>query len=156
MKTIPSDIYIKIQQLNQNVKNQLLKQGVVVPVKTNNGSVRIGRFYIKRLDTGFYSIIDYRNESIVKNINLPQTAALLANKLALGKWIDDQILQCDASYGHALFEEELHIKLADSSMKKQDINRAELMLTKSSIAKSKKEKCRKEILLGFEKLMRFR
>lgn len=156
MKAIPKDIYKKIQEIDRDVKEQLFRQGMVVPVKSNDGSIRVGRYSIKKLETGFYSVLDFRNEPIIDNINLPQTAAILANKLALGKFVDSKILNYDASYGHALFEEELHIKLATSLIKKQDMDRADLMFTKSAIAKSKKEKYKKEINAGFEKLMKFR
>jgi hypothetical protein len=156
MKQIPFDIYQTIKKINHDVKKQLMRKGVVVPVQTNDGAIRIGRYSIKKLETGFYSIVNYRNEAVVDNINLPQTAAILANKLALGKWLDDQLLKSDAGYGHALFEEELHTKLGKSFIKKNDLDRAELMFTKSAIAKAKKDRFKKEIDSGFEKLMNIR
>lgn len=156
MKQIPKEIYSKIKLLNKDVKQKLLSQGVVVPVRNKDGTIKVGKFIIKRLETGFYSILDYRYEQIINNINLPQTAAVVANKLALGKWLDDTLLSCDTRYGHALFDEELHKKMGHSLIQKKDIDRAELMFTKSEIAKRKKEKYKKEIDLGFMKLMNFR
>jgi hypothetical protein len=156
MKTTPSEIYVKIKQLNQDVKEKLKRQGVVVPVRKNDGTIQIGNYLIKREPTGYYSIINYRNDVIVGNINLPQTAAITANKLALGKWVDDDILRADAAYGHALFDEQVHKRLAERSLQSNDVDKAAMMFTKTAIDKYKKEQNKLEVTKGFEKLMRFR
>ena len=88
---------------------------------------------------------------MVDKINLPQTAALLANGLELGRWLDNTILQKDRTYGYALFEETLYRQHADTNMKK-DIDRAQVMLTKSQLNRVKKESCKRDILQSFEKL----
>ena len=75
---------------------------------------------MRLVKTGFYSILNYCNDVVVDYINLPQSAALLANRLALGKYMDDNILIADRSYGHALFEEELHKLHQDDLKKKMD------------------------------------
>lgn len=156
MKLLPTEIYQKLKQLDQDVKENLKRQGIVVPVQDKDGTIKIGYYKIAKNKKGFYSVIDYRNEVVVDNINLPQTAAVLANKLALGKYIDDYILDADRRYGHALFEEQLHEKLATRNIKKNNIDYADLMFTKAKISRFKKEKYRVEIAKGFEKLMRFR
>ena len=156
MKLTTAEIYSKIQDLNRDVKEELKRQGVVVPLRKKDGSIQLGRFFIKKGKDGFYSILDFRNEAIVSKINLPQTAAVLANKLALGKWIDDEILYADARYGHALFEESLHRRMAENSLKSSNFDKAEVMYTKLAISKHKKEQFKKEINFGFEKLLRFR
>jgi hypothetical protein len=156
MNQTPNDIYQKIKDLGKDVKERLKTRGIVVPSKTKEGLIRVGYYKIQKAKSGFYSILDYSNEVIVDNINLPQTAALLANKLALGKLLDDDLLRIDQRYGHALFEEELHSTLAEKSLISKNIDRAEVMYTKRNIAKYKKEQCRKAIFFGFEKLMRFR
>lgn len=156
MKQIPNDIYQKVKQLGQDVKERLRSQGIVVPTKTEDGAIRVGHFKIKKSRSGFYCILNYRNDVVVDHINLPQTAALLANKLALGRWIDDSLLVADQKYGHALFEEELHKLMAEKNIKSNNLDRADVMFTKFKIAKHKKEEHRKVILNGFEKLMQFR
>lgn len=156
MKTAPDNIYEKIQQISASVKENLKRQGIVVPNKKDDGSIQVGKFFIKKDGTGFYSIVDYRNEAIFEKINLPQTAAIIANKLALGKWVDDDIINADTRYGHALFEETLHKQMAERSLKSNNLDKAEMMFTKYSISKYKKEQHRSEVVKGFEKLMRFR
>ena len=156
MKQIPNDLYHKIEMLDNDVKEKLRKQGIVVPVRSNNGSVRIGRYSIEKLKTGFYSVTNYRGEMVVENINLPQTAALVANRLALGKPFDDEIVMVDRRYGHAEFDELVHNQLADKNIKLKDYDKAEVMLAKSAVAKYRKDEFKKTITKGFEKLLKFR
>lgn len=156
MKQIPNDLYQKIEMLDTNVKEQLRKQGIVVPVRSNNGSVKIGRYSIEKNKTGFYSVTNYRGEMVVENLNLPQTAALVANRLALGKSFDDEIVTLDKRYGHAEFDELVHNQLADKNIKLKDYDKAEVMLAKSSVAKYRKDEFKKTITKGFEKLLKFR
>lgn len=156
MKQPTEDIYAKIQQLNLNVKEKLLQQGIVVPVKKTDGTVQVGNYLIKKHKSGYYSVVNFRNDVVVDNINLPQTAAIQANRLALGKWVDDGILSADAGYGHALFDEILHKQLAEKSLKLKNLDKAEMMYTKYAIDKHKKEQHKSAVDRGFEKLMRFR
>jgi hypothetical protein len=156
MKQAPNDIYQRVKQLGQNVKDRLKSQGIIVPSKTEDGTIRVGYFKIKKSQTGFYRVLDYSNDIVIDHINLPQTAALLANRLALGKCIDDVLLSADRSYGHALFEEELHKQIAEKNIQSNNLDRADIMFTKFKIDKHKKEEHKKVILNGFEKLMRFR
>lgn len=156
MKHNPDDIYQKFTQLSKDVKERLKSQGIVVPSKTGNGVIQVGHYTIKKTKSGFYTILNYSNDPVVELINLPQTAALLANKLALGKWIDDVLLDADRGYGHALFEEELHLALAERNIKLNNLDRADVMYTKFNIAKHRKEQHKKTIFNGFDKLMRFR
>lgn len=156
MNQTSNEIYLKIQKLGRDVKEELRRQGIIVPVKKKDGSIQVGHFRIKKTQTGFYSVVDPKNEVIIDRINLPQTAAVLANRLALGKWLDDNILTADTRYGFALFDEELHKQLAEKNLKSNNVDKADMMYTKSAIAKHKKEQYKFEINKGFEKLMRFR
>jgi hypothetical protein len=70
MKQTPDDIYQKVKQLGLDVKEQLKRQGIIVPTKTPDGSIRVGYYTIKKNKTGFYSILNYSNESVVEFINL--------------------------------------------------------------------------------------
>jgi uncharacterized protein YqgQ len=155
MKITSDEIYLKIQQISTDVKEKLKRQGIVVPIKKRDGSIQIGSYSIRKDSNGFYSIVDFRNEVIINRINLPQTAAIQANRLALGKYIDDDILQADTKYGHAYFDEELHTHLAERCLQKKDLDKAEMMYTKSGIAKHKKNQHLYEVRKSFEKLMRF-
>jgi hypothetical protein len=154
MSKISDHLYTKIEKVASTVKEDLRKKGIVIPIKNKNGSITIDRFTIIKEKTGFYVIKDQRNEVVVQGINLPQTAALLANGLALGKWIDTDLYNVDQSYGYKLFETELFQKSAGISLKNNNIDRAELMFTKATIASSKVEQFKKQIINSFEKLRR--
>lgn len=156
MKLTSTDLYKKIKEINNQVKENLRKKGLIVPFKNSLGDVIVGRFKIVKSKEGFFKIVDYGNEVIIDKINLPQTAVILANKLALGKFIDDQILSADRNYGHAFFEETIQKKIAIKCLQKKDLDRADLMFTKAHIAKSKKESSKSRIVLGYEKLMHMR
>jgi hypothetical protein len=53
---------------------------------------------------------------------------MLANRLALGRYLDDELLDADRRYGHALFEEELHLTLAERSIKSNNLYFAPIYL----------------------------
>jgi hypothetical protein len=154
MTNIPEDLYNKIVKLSSDVKKDLMSKGVVIPVKNDDGTVNVGYFTIvKDRNTGCYSITDRSGEVVVKQINLPQTAAITANNLALGKFRDANLLDADRRYGYALFDELLHKKAVEKSNKKS-LEYFDLMLTKSLIAKAKKEKYKQDVVKSFEKLIK--
>lgn len=154
MKPLTNDVYSKIEQLGKDVKEKLRQKGIIVPLKSKDGSINVGHFSIKKKKDGFYCILDFEKEVLIDRINLPQTAAVIANQLALGKLTDTDLLNADTGYGYALFEEELHTKLADRNLKSKSFDRADMLLTKSRIAGYKKEEYRRTVIKGFDKLIR--
>ena len=154
MKQQNNDVYLKIEQLNKNSKEKLLQQGVVIPIKNNNGTISVGNFTIKRNKDGFYSILDFEKDIVIEKINLPQTAAILANRLALGKFINDEILDADRQYGYASFEEELHDRLVEKCLTLKSLDKVDIMTVKSKISKHKKEEYMKIVIRSFDKLMK--
>ena len=155
MKLSPTDVYSKIEQLSRDAKSKLLQQGVVVPIKGKDGIIKVGNYSIKRKKDGFYCVMDFEREIIIDRINLPQTAAVVANRLALGKYVEDEVVNADTGYGYALFDEELHTKLAEKNIQSNMLDRADVMFTKSKISKYKKEQCMKTVMRSFNKLMQF-
>lgn len=150
MKTISKEIFKKIFSVSQDVKNTLEKKGIAIPVQNDDGSINFGDYTVKKNDSGLYNILDYGNRSVVENINLPQTAILLANGLALGKFLDDAIVSLDRKYGYALFEESRYQDII--SKKSSSGDKIDLCLAKTSVLKLKKDEFRKQILSKFEKL----
>jgi hypothetical protein len=155
MKQLSNDVYSKIEQLSKDAKSKLLQQGIVVPIKGKDGIIKVGNYSIKRKKDGFYCIMDFEKEVIIDRINLPQTAAVVANRLALGKYVEDEIVNADTAYGYALFDEELHTKLAEKNIQSNLLDRADVMFTKSKISKHKKEQYMKTVMRSFNKLMQF-
>lgn len=151
MKPITDDLYKKIVKVSDEVKKELRRKGLVIPIDNDDGSISVGNFRIVKERTNFYSIVDFEGERVVERINLPQSAIMLANTLALGLHIDSRIEQLDKSYGYALFEEQLHEQAVKNSHKKS-LDYFDLMLTKCMIARAKKEDYKREIINSFEKL----
>ncbi len=153
MKNLTDEVYKKIVRLSDEVKKDLRSKGIIVPSKNDDGTISVGLYKIvKKLD-GFYAIVDQWNDVIVDNINLPQTAIILANNLALGKFKDTNIINADKHYGYALFDEMLHQRAVEKSAKKS-IEYFDVMLTKALIAKAKKERYKQDVVKSFEKLIR--
>jgi hypothetical protein len=155
MKLQPNDLYSKIEQLSKNSKAKLLDQGVVIPIKNKDGTISVGNYTIKRKKNGFYCILDFEKDVLIDNINLPQSAAVLANRLALGKFDNDDLIDTDVKYGYALFDEELHSKIAEKSIDLKLFDKADIMSMKSKISKQRKEEHLKTVMRSFNKLLRF-
>lgn len=156
MKLLPENFYQRIAKLNQQVKQDLKSKGLVVPKKNKNGTISLGKYTIKKDPAGFYTIIDHRQEIVADQINLPQTAALVANKLALGKWLDRDILAIDSKYGHASFDELVHRRSAKKHLKLKNFEQAGVMLAKSDMARYKRDFYKRSIKNDFEKLLKVR
>lgn len=153
MNQIPDKLFRKLFIVSEQVRNNLKSKGCIIPIEKDDGTVGVGHFTISKLDN-FFVIQDFSGEIIVNFINLPQTAVIIANSLALGRSVDTQILQVDQCYGYAEFEESLHKKIAERNINK-DNDRAQLMLTKSGINHTKKNYYRKQIIRKYEKLIKF-
>ena len=83
MDHIPEHLYKKLKQVTFEVKSNLHRRGIAIPVKNDDGSISIGNYTVRK-SKGQYQIFDFRNEVVVDKINLPQSAIILANGLALG------------------------------------------------------------------------
>jgi hypothetical protein len=149
MITAPEDLYKKISQVSSEVRKTLRKKGLVVPVKNKNGSISIGHFTIVK-DPDGYVILDWDDEILIQRINLPQTAIIVANKLALGYHQDNKLLALDQQYGYCDFQEKLYKK----SMPRVDFERYSIYMTKYELAQYKKQQFKQEIANSFEKLIK--
>jgi len=150
MKPIPNDLYEKIERVSEKVRADFRQRGIVIPVKNQDGSINIGRFRVVNQHTGFYAVYNSNGEVIVDGLNLPQTAALIANDLALGRILDPRIVNQDRQYGYALFKETLYNQRVKDPTR--DFNSYELSKIKESIAKNRREQFQNGIVQRFEKL----
>ena len=145
---VPGDLFSKIQTITTQVRQALRRRGIVIPVKNANGTVSLGSYTVVKNTQGMYQIIDEYDKVMVNNINLPETAAMVANDLALGRMLDYNIISCDRDYGYALFEETLHQRAIRSNKNLESI---EIRLTKFMICKAKREISKQEIIRRFKK-----
>lgn len=153
MTVLKNSVYHKLEVIADQVKNQLKRKGVAIPIRNHDGTITLGNYTIVK-DHGFYVILDYSNEVVVDKINLPQSAAIIANSLAVGRFIDNDTLSLDRKYGFCEFEEQLCYKLGERNIKK-NVDRADVMFTKSRIHKDKKDILKRDIFNRFEKLRKF-
>ena len=154
MNSIPPELFKKFAAIGQEVKDSFLRKGVVIPVQNDNGTISVGTYTItKDPETGLFSVLDYSGEVKLDLINLPQTAILVANNLALGRFPDYNLIELDKRYGYALFEEELHKRTFKRSLKKS-LDKYDISLSKSVLFKQRRKKYRQDIEKSFEKLRR--
>jgi hypothetical protein len=151
MKSIPDNLYKKIVEVSNEVKEKLRRKGVVIPTTNDDGSITVGHVRIVKQDTLGFVIMDKDGAIIVSRINLPQTAVLLANSIAITRNYNKDIFLKDQLYGSALFEETLTKRAL--AKKNKNIDHWDLMTTKNNIARAKKNFYKNEIqqtFLNFE------
>jgi len=105
MKTIPKSLYKELKEIALQTAEEFKRKGVILPSIDNRGQTIIGDFTIVKHGDQ-YTIKDYRGEVYFEAMNLPETAILVANDLALGKIVDKKILETDRWYGFKQFEED--------------------------------------------------
>lgn len=155
MNQITENFLDKVETLARSVKQDLKNKGVVVPSKGKDGSYRFGNYRMVKENSGFYSIFDKDGQAIATNINLPQTAAVIANDLALGKLLDIELLKLDTNYGYRDFDCEL-FESKCAKYQKNDPDKFLIYNTRYLIAKEQRSVFKNQILAKFDKLRRVR
>ena len=151
MRITAEELYKKFTKVTAEVREDFRRRGFIIPVSNSDGSIGIGPYRIVKDKDDLYNIVDSRNRIEVASINLPQTAIIMANDLALCKFLDRDIIKRDQEYGYAVFKEQIYRRALQRS-KNHPIERFELLLFKSTSNREKKERCRRDIERSFEKL----
>lgn len=144
-------LFKSIEKLASTVKEEFKTKGVVIPHKRKDGTIQIGTYTIHKKQGAFW-IKDYGNYVVAGPINLAQTAAVLANDLALGRMLDTALLTSDRWYGYKEFDEQAGKVQADAAFKKNDIDRAVNSLHRSITAGEQKLRYLRPIDSRFAKL----
>lgn len=152
---LTNQLYKKVAHLVTDVKQNFRSKGLIIPVQEEDGSIKFD-FYTVIRQRGFYSILNASNIPMVEHINLPQTAILIANSLALGRLTDSKLLASDRQYGYCQFEEDQCKRVAGLAAKRQDWSRFDLLMEKQSRAHLKAEYAKQTIMQSFEKLRQIR
>jgi len=151
MQITEKNLFEKFQKLAKTVKQDFAKKGLVVPARLKDGSIQVGPYIIVKKDNAYY-VNNKRNDPVVGPINLAQTAVVVANDLALGRWPDIALMHNDKWYGFKAFEEQVANNIAESARKKKDVDRADFSLYEASVALSQKLYYKKSIDARFNKL----
>jgi len=148
-------LYRKIEELAIEVKETLREKGYVIPAEREDGKIKIGNYYICK-NNGFFDITNLRNQMLYERINLPQTALIIANSLALGQDIDNKLLENDQQFGYSYFEELNYNRLSKVYLNKRDYDKFNSLLIKQELAQIRSKNAKNYILTNFEKLRRMR
>jgi len=152
---LTNQLYKKVTHLVTDIKETFRTKGLIIPIQEKDGSIKFEHYIVVKKN-GFYSILNASNITMFEHINLPQTAILLANNLALGKLIDDKLLTCDRQYGYCLFESDQYKRVASLAAKKQDWSKFDILMEKQDRVNIKAEVAKHTIMNSFEKLRRIR
>lgn len=152
---ISVQLYKKLVNLTRKTKTDLQVKGLAIPSKSDD-TVKIGNFFVVKHPDGYHCIHDQSNAVLFDQINLLQTAILIANSLAVGKKPELSIVEHDKRYGYNRFNVQNYSRLAQSFSKKNDWDRYESAVIKKETSKEKAELSKNYIIKSFEKLQHFR
>jgi hypothetical protein len=153
MKKLPNNIFHKVETVAKTVLSDLKRKGHIVPIEQADGSLKFDNFTVRKQDQ-LYTVFDKRNQMIIDRINLPQTAALLASGLALGKILDTDLIKLDKEYGFKKFDEEVYYTAA--KRKKNSLDQVIYYETRLETARLKQNSVKAKILESFRKLTSIR
>ena len=145
----------KLSTLATAIKLEFKGKGIVIPTLTKEGNTQIGNYIIKKQNGAFY-IYDIKNREVAGPINLARTALVTANDLALGKWVDSELLNNDKWYGYKSFEEQASTLRATRALQQNDIERYDLSASKATNALSAKLYYKQSIDSRYTKLRTLR
>jgi hypothetical protein len=155
MKKSTNDVFLKFETVAKTVIDDLRSRGFIVPIEQDNGSLKFDNILVEKSPDNTYRVRHADNNFFyVENLNLPQTAVLIANDIALGKIIDNKLVDMDAEYGYKLFDQEVYLSAA--KRKKNTLDQEIFYQTRLEISKVKKQEIKSRILRAFKKLSAIR
>jgi len=153
MTKLSNKIYQKIHNLNRDVKDKLRRRGFVSPILQSDGSIIVGQFRIKKNQNNFFDIEDKDQKKIIFDINLPESAILIANDLALTNCLNSVKISIDKQYGYVLFDITRYNHNIKNLLKKQNYEKVDLMIAKKSSAVYKAKQLKNVIESDYKKLL---
>ena len=151
MKKIPKSVAGKMEKVANAVISDLKRKGYVVPVKNPDGSIQYDKYLVTKTHDGFYQVTNKTGKVYADNLNLPQTAAVLAHSMALGNLPDEKLVTLDKNYGYRAFDEDLYRAACHRS--NNDVDLKILYQTRYEIAKQRKNQFKSQIMKSFRKLI---
>jgi len=146
-------LYEQLLEITEKAREYFRSNGFVIPSQQDN-DVRIGPYVIKREESGF-AIFDQNNQLAYEIVNLPETAILVANAIALGKSPNRNVMLYDKKYGFGQFDLYNSQRLAEKARVRQDEIGYHMCEVNQQIALEKMHTNRKLISEYFEKLYSF-
>lgn len=148
-------IYENIANLAKNTRDSFKNRGIALPTSDEQGNVKIGKFLITRTNDGQYKITDHLGQTFYKNINLPQTAVIVANALATEQRVDDKVLRHDQTYGTKMFDDLNYTRLSKIYLKQQKFRQSVDMSIQSDYAADQANRARDAVMKTYKKLFEY-
>lgn len=114
MKLNKKQLFNKVETIAKQVKEELKKEGLIVPVKERDGTINFDGVRVRKVKNTFYAVYDRKNRLLVDELNSVQTAVVLANRVATGRPLDDKLIEADRKYGFQSFK----LEIAETRLKK--------------------------------------
>ena len=147
-------IYNTIVSLTEKAREDLKNCGVAVPIQDKNGKIKIGKYEIIRKGDGQYKVINDQYETVYDNLNLLQTAILVANSLATNQRINREVLRQDLVYGTKMFDDINYDRLSKTYLNQRKFKQSANMSIQSDYAADLANRARNAVLKTYEKLFR--
>jgi hypothetical protein len=153
---VNNQVYENIVKLTKNTRDSFKSRGIILPTIDDDGNVNVGKFIIKRNNDGQFQIADRLGQTFYKNINLPQTAILVANCLATKKRVDNKVLHHDQRYGTKMFDDLNYTRLSKIYLKQRKFRQSVNMSIQSDYAADQANRARDIVLKTYKKLFELR
>jgi hypothetical protein len=154
MIDLDPELFIKVEKVAKTVIDSLRKKGYVVPSALSNNRVNFNGYIVGQDREGYYYIHNPRQDTLIDKINLPQTAAVVANNLALGRSTTESLLSQDRYFGYRDFDQAVFKRAMDRS--KRDVDQFAYWQTRYNTARQQAKSYKATIVNSFEKLRSLR
>jgi len=154
MTELDPALFNKVERVAKTVIDSLKKKGYVVPSSMSNNRVNFDGYIVGRDREGYYYISNSNRDMLIDKINLPQTAAVVANNLALGRNNIENLLDQDKYFGFRDFDTLIFKRAMDRN--KQDIDQYAYWQTRYNTARQQAKSHKIAIVNSFEKLRSLR
>jgi hypothetical protein len=150
MKKIPNHVANKMATVAKTVISDLKSKGYIVPIKHADGNIQYDRFIVVKMKNGCYQVKNKLGKVYADQLNLPQTAVVIAHNLALGNLPSDVLIILDRNYGYRSFDEELYRTAVIRNS--NDLDKQIFYQTQYEIAHERKNRFKSQIMKSFRKL----
>jgi hypothetical protein len=154
MTNLDPALFNKVERVAKTVLDSLKKKGYIVPSSLSNNRVNFDGYIVGRDDEGYYYITNPETSLLIDKINLPQTAAVVANNLALGRYNIESLLDQDKHFGFRDFDTLIFKRAMDRS--KRNIDQFAYWQTRYNTARQQAKSHKSTIVNSFEKLRSLR
>jgi hypothetical protein len=132
---------VHLEHMMRHIQSSFRQQGVAIPYPVPQG-ISLDNYYIVKNRDAFYTIYDSHNRVVVDQINLPETAILVANDLSVGRMINNDLLDKDTKYGYLVFKQQICNRSIGNCKKTGNLDKMELMIMHSQAAFQKAKNIR--------------